>query len=89
VLIPTERDPLTPGCPNDREAFFYPYWSDGRYALNSQTGDLYRLLPAGLDYLTQTPEPYPTVFTAPEGAKFLVFFLPVQLEAVNCDGALR
>ncbi len=87
VLIPTERDPLTPGCPKERETFFYLYWSDGRYAMNSQTGDLYRLLPAGLNYLTQTPEPYPAVFTAPEGAKFLVFFLPVQLEAFECSEA--
>ncbi len=86
VLIFYQRDPRTPTCPGDKDTMIYPYWSDGRYALNGQSGNLYRLLPQGLDYLTQTPEPYPAVFTTPEGAKFLAFFLPVRLEAIQCTG---
>ena len=87
VLLPYRPDPRVPTCPAEDDALVYPYWSDGRYALHSQSGNLYRILPEGLNYLTETPEPYPQVASyTREGAtsKYLVFYLPIELEAVHC-----
>lgn len=87
VLLPYRPDPRVPACPGEDDALVYPYWSDGHYALHSQSGNLYRILPEGLNYLTQTPEPYPQVASyTREGvtSKYLVFYLPIELEAVHC-----
>lgn len=44
VLLFHRPDPRTLDCPGDEEALLVPYWSDGRYALNGQSGNLYRIL---------------------------------------------
>ncbi|GEM_PF-3210305 len=87
VLLFHRPDPRTPTCPGDEDALLVPYWSDGRYALNGQSGNLYRILPEGLNYLTQAPEPYPWIERSDEdeaGLEFLIFYLPVRLEPVRC-----
>lgn len=67
-----------------------PYWSDGSLAVNAFSHNVYRILPNGDNWVENPPPPYlqtNQVELDEKTFEFLMAFLPLQLEALNCSTA--
>lgn len=85
VLIPTRPEGNSLRC--DPLMYGGPYWTDGSFAVNAFSHNVYRILPTGVDWINNPPPPYlqtNRMMINNKYFEFLTAYLPLKLESIRC-----